>query len=46
VHLRVGDAVHDAQHLPGGQVQVAVDFGGVVLEGVFERLPIDGHLAR
>jgi hypothetical protein len=45
VHLRVGHAVDDAQDLARRQVQIAVDLRRVVLEGVFERLPIHGHLA-
>jgi hypothetical protein len=46
VHLGIGYAVDDAQHLARGQVQVAVHLGGVVLERIFERFPIDRHITR
>jgi hypothetical protein len=46
VHLRVGHAVDDAEHVAGRKVQVAVHLGGVVFERVFEGFPIDRHLAQ
>jgi hypothetical protein len=46
VHLRIGHTVDDAQHVARAEVEVRVDLGGVVLEGVFQRLPVDRDVAH
>ncbi len=45
MHLWVCDAIDDAKDVPRRHMQVRVHLRSVVLECIFERFPIDGHVS-
>ena len=38
--MRIGDAIDYSQNFSGQEVQITVNFGGVIFECIFERFPV------
>ena len=46
MHLGIGDPINDSQNLTRLHVEVAVNLRGVVLERIFQCLPIHGNILK